>query len=159
MPRYGACLRVKATLKARNAAKDAGAEVIVVITHMGVTGFSNGVPFGPLIDFANAVNDHNTKIDVILGDNTDVMWSGRIKGALVHENASKGVSYGRSGVTDAESGVTNVTDEPVTVWVRGSTEIAVLQRRVDPPAAPVIVRAARPDARPDRSGSLRHRRR
>lgn len=90
---------VKAALKARNAAKDAGAEVIVVITHMGVTGFDNGVPFGPLIDFANAVNAKTTKVDVILGDHTDVKWSGTIKGALVQENASKGVSYAKTAIS------------------------------------------------------------
>src|SRR5215216_1334507 len=48
---------VKAALKARNAAKDAGAEIVVVICHLGVTSFDlSGAPAGPLIDFAKAVN-------------------------------------------------------------------------------------------------------
>ncbi|MDQ3005339.1 MAG: 5'-nucleotidase C-terminal domain-containing protein [Chloroflexota bacterium] len=90
---------VKAALKARNAAKDAGAEIIVVITHMGVTGFSNGAPFGPLIDFANAVNKNGVKIDVIVGDHTDIQFSGTIKGALVYENRSKGLTYAKANLT------------------------------------------------------------
>ncbi|HEU0293944.1 MAG TPA: 5'-nucleotidase C-terminal domain-containing protein [Anaerolineales bacterium] len=98
---------VAAALKARNAAKDAGAEVIVVITHMGVTGFSNGAPFGPLIDFAKAVNKDkkSPKIDVIVGDHTDIEFSGMINGALVYENRSKGLTYAKANLSvDAETG-------------------------------------------------------
>ncbi len=92
---------VKAALRARGAAKDAGAQVVVVITHMGVTGFNpDGSPFGPLVDFAKAVNTNadrkNPKIDVIIGDHTDIQYSGVINGALVHENRSKGLTYART---------------------------------------------------------------
>jgi 2',3'-cyclic-nucleotide 2'-phosphodiesterase (5'-nucleotidase family) len=92
---------VAAALNARGAAKDAGADVIVVITHMGVTGFENGAPFGPLIDFAKAVNkDKNKpKIDVIIGDHTDIQYSGTINGALVYENRSKGLTYAKATLT------------------------------------------------------------
>jgi 2',3'-cyclic-nucleotide 2'-phosphodiesterase (5'-nucleotidase family) len=93
---------VQAALKARNAAMDAGAEIIVVITHMGVTGFDqNNAPFGPLIDFARAVNKDkkNPKIDVIVGDHTDIQFSGIINGALVYENKSKGVTYAKAKLT------------------------------------------------------------
>jgi 2',3'-cyclic-nucleotide 2'-phosphodiesterase (5'-nucleotidase family) len=93
---------VQAALKARNAAKDAGAEIVVVITHMGVTGFNqNGAPFGPLIDFANAVNKNmkNPKIDVIVGDHTDIQFEGVINGALVYENRSRGLTYARAELT------------------------------------------------------------
>jgi 2',3'-cyclic-nucleotide 2'-phosphodiesterase (5'-nucleotidase family) len=93
---------VQAALKARNAAKDAGAEVVVVITHMGVTGFNqNGTPFGPLIDFANAVNKDkkNPKIDVIVGDHTDIQFEGVINGALVYENRSRGLTYAKAVLT------------------------------------------------------------
>jgi 5'-nucleotidase len=86
---------VKAALKARNAAKDAGAEIVVVICHLGVTSFENGAPVGPLIDFANAVNKNSLKIDLIIGDHTDVQYSGVINGALVVENKSKGVTYAK----------------------------------------------------------------
>lgn len=99
---------IAAALKARGAAKDAGADVVVVITHMGVTGFdANGAPFGPLIDFANALNkdnNKNTKIDVIVGDHTDIQFSGVINGALVYENKSKGFTYAKANLTiDAEN--------------------------------------------------------
>jgi 2',3'-cyclic-nucleotide 2'-phosphodiesterase (5'-nucleotidase family) len=93
---------VEAAIKARNAAKDAGAEIIVVITHMGVTGFDqSGTPFGPLIDFARAVNKDkkSPKIDVIIGDHTDIQFSGTINGALVYENKSKGVTYAKAKLT------------------------------------------------------------
>lgn len=94
---------VKAALKARGAARDAGADIVVVITHMGVTGFDpSGAPFGPLIDFANAVNKpgkKNTKIDVIVGDHTDIQFSGIINGALVYENRSKGLTYAKANLT------------------------------------------------------------
>jgi 5'-nucleotidase len=90
---------VTAALEARGAAKDAGADVVMVITHMGVTGFDqSGAPFGPLIDFAKAVNkDKNKpKIDVIVGDHTDIQFSGMINGALVYENRSKGLTYAKA---------------------------------------------------------------
>lgn len=93
---------VKAALKARGAAMDAGANIVVVITHMGVTGFDNtGAPFGPLIDFAKAVNKDakKPKIDVIVGDHTDIQFSGTINGALVYENKSKGVTYAKANLT------------------------------------------------------------
>jgi 2',3'-cyclic-nucleotide 2'-phosphodiesterase (5'-nucleotidase family) len=100
---------VKAAIQARGAAKEAGAQVIVVITHMGVTGFNpDGSPYGPLIDFAKAVNNEknkNPKIDIIIGDHTDIQYSGEINGALVYENRSKGLTYARAKLTvDAENG-------------------------------------------------------
>lgn len=93
---------VRAALDARGAARDAGAEVIVVITHMGVTGFdANGQAFGPLIDFAKAVNRDrkSPKVDVIVGDHTDFQFSGIINGALVYENRSKGLTYAKAVIT------------------------------------------------------------
>jgi len=88
---------VPAANKARVAAKKAGAEVFVVITHMGVTGFDSvtGAPFGPLIDFANNVGG----FDVIVGDHTDIQFSGVINNALVYENRSKGLTYARAHLT------------------------------------------------------------
>lgn len=94
---------VKAAIQARGAAKDAGADIVVVITHMGVTGFNpDGSPFGPLIDFAKEVNKDNKKnpkIDVIVGDHTDIQFSGIINGALVYENRSRGLTYARAVLT------------------------------------------------------------
>lgn len=94
---------VKAALKARGVADDQNADIIMVITHMGVTGFDqSGAPFGPLIDFAKAVNKDgkkNPKIDVIVGDHTDIQFSGIINGALVYENRSKGLTYAKANLT------------------------------------------------------------
>lgn len=94
---------VKAAIKARGVAKHMGADVIVIITHMGVTGFtSSGEAFGPLIDFANAVNKSkkkHDKFDVIIGDHTDIQFSGVINGALVYENRSRGLTYARATLT------------------------------------------------------------
>lgn len=82
--------------KARAAAKRAGAQVIVAITHMGVRGFDgSGNPFGELIDFANNVGG----FDVIFGDHTDVQFSGVVNGQLVHENRSFGITYAKTLLT------------------------------------------------------------
>ena len=81
--------------KARVAAKRAGAQVVVAITHMGVRGFTAGQPFGELVDFANNVGG----FDVIFGDHTDVQFSGVINGQLVHENRSFGVTYAKTLLT------------------------------------------------------------
>jgi 5'-nucleotidase len=99
---------IKAALKARDKAEDQDADIMVVICHMGVTGFdAAGAPFGPLIDFANAVNKagkKQPKIDVIIGDHTDIQFSGIINGALVYENRSKGLTYAKANLTvDAEN--------------------------------------------------------
>ena len=47
--------RTAAANRAKAAAKQAGAQVVVAITHMGVRGFTAGQPFGELVDFANNV--------------------------------------------------------------------------------------------------------
>jgi 2',3'-cyclic-nucleotide 2'-phosphodiesterase (5'-nucleotidase family) len=88
---------VEAANRTREIARRAGADVVVAITHLGVTGFDSvtGAPFGPLIDFANAVEG----FDVILGDHTDVQFSGVINGTLVYENKSKGVTYAKAKLT------------------------------------------------------------
>jgi len=75
-------------------ARQANADVVVVITHKGVRGFSGGQPFGELIDFTGALNPN--LVDVVVGDHTDVQYSGTINGILVHENRSFGVTYART---------------------------------------------------------------
>jgi 5'-nucleotidase len=82
---------VQAANRARAQARRAGANLFVIITHMGVTHFENGEAQGPLIDFANAVGG----FDAILGDHTDVQFSGVINNQLVVENRSRGVTYSR----------------------------------------------------------------
>jgi 5'-nucleotidase len=83
--------------KARAAATKAGADVVVLITHIGVTGVDaiSGAPVGPLIDLANNVGG----FDVIFGDHTDVQFQGIINGQLVLENRSRGLTYARTTVT------------------------------------------------------------
>lgn len=108
---------VKAAIKAGGAAKNAGADIVVVIAHIGGTGFdASGAPFGPLIDFARAVNKDNKKnpkIDVIIGDHTDIEFSGIINGALVYENKSKGLTYAKAKLTvDAKN--KKILDKSVT---------------------------------------------
>lgn len=81
---------------ARDAARDQGAKIFVVLTHKGITGTAtDGSPTGELIDFANALSGYH----LIFGDHTDVQWSGTINGALVSENRSKGVGYSRTVLT------------------------------------------------------------
>lgn len=87
---------VAAANKFAQIARRAGANAVIVITHKGVRGFnSSGEPFGELIDFANAVEG----VDVIIGDHTDVQFSGTINGTLVHENRSFGVTYAKTLLT------------------------------------------------------------
>jgi 5'-nucleotidase len=87
---------VTAAEKARQSARRRGADVFVVIAHLGVTGTdAQGNPSGPLVDFARAVEG----FDVILGDHTDIQYQERINGALVLENKSKGVTYARTTLT------------------------------------------------------------
>ncbi len=94
---------VPAANKARAQAQQDGAQLFVAITHLGVTGFdpATGAPVGPLIDFASNVGG----FDVILGDHTDVEFSGVINHALVVENRSKGLTYSRVHLTvDSKNG-------------------------------------------------------
>ncbi|HSK14614.1 MAG TPA: 5'-nucleotidase C-terminal domain-containing protein, partial [Gaiellaceae bacterium] len=94
---------VKAARKARKEALKAGADVVVVITHMGVTHTDplSGEQMGPLVDFAEAVNG----FDVIFGDHTDMLYEKVVNGALVQENRSKGATYSRTRLTfDPNSG-------------------------------------------------------
>ena len=88
---------IPAANKARVAAQKEGAEIFVVITHMGITGFDSvtGEPYGPLVDFASNVGG----FDVIVGDHTDFQFSGIINNALVYENRSKGLTYARARLT------------------------------------------------------------
>jgi 2',3'-cyclic-nucleotide 2'-phosphodiesterase (5'-nucleotidase family) len=76
-------------------ARNAGADLVLVITHKGVRGFTDGQPFGELIDLANEVEG----VDVILGDHTDIQYSGIHNGVLVAEARSKGLSYSKTTIT------------------------------------------------------------
>ncbi len=83
---------VAAVKEAQEAAEDEGAQVFIVIAHMGITSFdAAGNPVGPLVDLANGVED----IDAIFGDHTGVEFAGEINGIPVIENRSKGRTYAR----------------------------------------------------------------
>lgn len=88
---------VEAANKARGQAKQAGAQVFVAITHMGIEGADpvTGAPVGRLIDFASGLED----FDVVFGDHTDVQFNTVINGALVVENRSKGLTYSKTNLT------------------------------------------------------------
>ncbi len=119
---------IPAANKAKAAAKKAGAKVIVAIVHMGVEGFdADGNAFGPLIDFANNVGG----FDLILGDHTNVEYSGIHNNALVVENRSKGRTYSRSVLTvDPNNGRiisrSNTFVDPVSANVTPDPAIAAL---------------------------------
>ena len=85
---------VEAANKFARIARKAKADAVIVITHKGVRGFTNGEPHGELIDFAKSVDP--SLIDVVVGDHTDVQYSGTINGILVHENRSFGLTYAKT---------------------------------------------------------------
>ena len=123
---------VPAANRARAAALRAGAKVFVVIAHLGVTGVdpATGAPMGPLIDFANNVGG----FDVILGDHTDVQFSGEINNALVVENRSKGQTYAKTHLTvDPHNGrVISRSVEFVTPRTSGVTPDATIVAMLAP---------------------------
>jgi 2',3'-cyclic-nucleotide 2'-phosphodiesterase (5'-nucleotidase family) len=87
---------VMAVKRAQRDAKNRGAQVFIVIAHMGVTSFdANGNPVGPIVDLANGVKG----IDAIFGDHTGVAFSGEVNGIPIIENQSKGRTYARVTMT------------------------------------------------------------
>lgn len=132
---------VAAANKARAAAKRAGAQVLVAITHMGITGIDpgTGLAFGPLIDFADAVGG----FDFIFGDHTDFQYAGVHGKALVSENRSKGITYSRTTFSvDPRSGrVTNKAVEfiaPVASAVTPDPAIVALLAPYRDALAPIL---------------------
>lgn len=81
-----------AAMKFRARAEKWGADIFVLVGHMGVRSIDEqGNPSGELIDLANAVEG----FDVILGDHTDISFIGEINGAIVAEAESRGDTYNR----------------------------------------------------------------
>jgi 5'-nucleotidase len=79
---------------ARVAAAAQGAEVFVVLTHMGITARSMaGVATGPLVDLVNALSPAD--FDVVLGDHTNFTVNEVINGIPTVECLSTGVQYAR----------------------------------------------------------------
>ena len=84
---------IRAANKARSEVLKRGARAVVLIAHMGVTGLdATGAPVGPLVDLAKGVGD----FDLVVGDHTDVQYSGTIDDKLVYENRSKGATYAKA---------------------------------------------------------------
>lgn len=133
---------VTAANKARAAARRAGAKVFVVITHQGVTGFRDGQPVGPLVDFANAVGG----FDVILGDHTDIQYEGVINGAMVVQNRSKGLTYSRTNLTvDRKNGrVVARTNEFVSPRATGVSPDPAIVSMLENYRAEMVARFDRP---------------
>ncbi|MEO8272512.1 MAG: 5'-nucleotidase C-terminal domain-containing protein [Chloroflexota bacterium] len=71
------------------------ADAVVVITHKGVRNAT--APSGELIEFADRLDP--TLVDVVIGDHTDVSYSGNRNGILVHENRSYGGTYAKTLLT------------------------------------------------------------
>lgn len=81
-----------AAMAARDAAAAKGAQVFILIAHMGATGLVGGTePTGPIIDLAHSVSG----FDLILADHTNVPLSHVVNGQLVVENKSAGMTYAR----------------------------------------------------------------
>lgn len=102
------------------AARAAGADIVVGVAHMGVETFdAAGAPAGPIVDLARAVDG----VDLLLGDHTDVEWSGTIDGLPVVESYSRGRSWSRTTITwDPAAG--RVTDVAIEHLAADATAIA-----------------------------------
>ncbi len=109
-----------AMTEAAAAARAAGADVVVGVAHMGVETFdAEGAPAGPIIDLARAVEG----VDLLLGDHTDVQWSGTVDGVPVVESYSRGRSWSRTTITwDPAAG--RVTDVAIEHLTADATTIA-----------------------------------
>jgi 5'-nucleotidase len=122
---------VPAAMRAQREARGNGADVVVAITHMGVTHTdpATGMQDGPLVDFAEAVSG----FDVIFGDHTDMLYENVINGQLVQENRSKGATYTRTKLTlDPNTG---------TVFNRDAQFVTPLSAAVTPDPAIVAMLA------------------
>lgn len=97
----------EAANRAAIAARKAGAQVVVVLTHNGVRGrHPDGTAYGELVDLANRVNP--ALVDVILGDHTNIEFGETVSGILVVQNRSKGATYARTNlVVDGTGEVVN----------------------------------------------------
>jgi 2',3'-cyclic-nucleotide 2'-phosphodiesterase (5'-nucleotidase family) len=122
---------IAAANKAARQARDAGANVVVILTHKGIRGFdNNNNAFGELIDFANGVD--RTLIDVIAGDHTDFQYSGLHNGILAVENKSKGATFAKIQLTiDRQARVTAKSVSFVVPLVAGVTPDPTIQAYIN----------------------------
>jgi 5'-nucleotidase len=67
-----------------------GADVVVVLAHMGADGVdARGMPLGPIAGLARAIRG----VDLLVADHTDVSVNAVVGGVLVVENRSKGAQF------------------------------------------------------------------
>lgn len=88
---------VASAMAAKSAAAAEGAKVFIIIAHLGAGTYDPGTDTytGPLIDLAKGVSGFHA----IFGDHTNVQVNTVINGALVVENASKGLTYAKAELT------------------------------------------------------------
>jgi len=111
---------VAAANKFAAVARKAGASVVVVLIHAGMTGKdADGRDIGPLRDFASKVEN----VDLVLGDHTDIQFAGRIGQTMAVENKSKGATYSKIQikVDPRTKRVTSITNTFVTPFAAGVT--------------------------------------
>ncbi len=86
---------VAAAMAAQKKAREAGADLVVCLVHMGLAR-SKTQPKGELIEFARNVSG----FAVIFGDHTGVQWSDvNVGGQIVLETKNNGASYARTRIT------------------------------------------------------------
>ncbi len=117
---------------AREEAAKAGAQVFVLIAHLGVDSVDpiTNAASGQLIDLAQQLDGY----DAIFGSNTDVQFSGRVNGALVVQNRSQGRTYTRTNLSfDKATGrVTKTSVDFVSPTTKGVTPDARIEARMAP---------------------------
>jgi len=127
----------KAALQARNA----GAQVVIVLAHKGIRGFDEtGAAFGELVDLAEGVDP--ALIDVVVGDHTDFQYSGTHNGVLAVENKSKGATFADIQLTvDRQAGVTAASASfhvPLVSGVTPDPEIEAYVADLNAALAPIL---------------------
>ena len=133
---------IVAANKAAKQARDAGAKVVVILTHKGIRGFEEGNAFGELIDFADGVDGN--LIDVIVGDHTNFTYNGLHQGGkvLAVENLSKGAQFAKIQLTvDRATGVTSKSVTQHTPFIAGVTpdqDIQDLIAELNAQLAPIL---------------------
>lgn len=107
-----------------------GVEVVVAMGHSGATGGTLVDPTGPVVQIADALSG----VDAVVGDHTDFQVASlRPNGAMLTENASKGVRFTRIRiVVDTESGeVVYRTADHHRPWAIGVEADPAIQTRLD----------------------------
>ena len=83
------------------AARKAGAQLVVVLLHYGFAETVANKPTGPLLDLAAGIKG----ADLIFGAHSHLKWSGRVNGVLVSQTVNAGSQYARNTICrDANTG-------------------------------------------------------